>query len=68
MSNVVVNERRISVFALLGLLFVGLKLTGHIEWSWWLVTLPFWIVPAIIFAVVGVAGAIWLIATLMESK
>lgn len=27
---------------MLGVLFVGLKLTGYIDWSWWLVTLPFW--------------------------
>lgn len=27
---------------MLGLLFVGLKLTGHIDWSWWWVTLPYW--------------------------
>lgn len=32
----------IGVLGLLGVLFVGLKLTGHIDWSWWLVTLPFW--------------------------
>lgn len=32
----------ISTFTLLGLIFVTLKLTGHITWSWWLVTLPFW--------------------------
>lgn len=25
---------------LLGLLFIGLKLTGVIAWSWWLVLLP----------------------------
>ena len=24
----------------LGLLFIGLKLTGYIAWSWWLVLLP----------------------------
>ncbi len=24
----------------LGLLFIGLKLTGYIDWSWWLVLLP----------------------------
>ena len=28
---------------LLGVLFVGLKLTGYIDWSWWYVTMPFWI-------------------------
>lgn len=41
----------------LGVLFVGLKLTGYIHWSWWLVTAPFWgifvfiIVAAIIKAI-----------------
>ncbi len=29
--------------SLLTALFVGLKLTGHIDWSWWLVLLPVWI-------------------------
>ena len=32
----------IGVIGMLGVLFVGLKLTGFISWSWWLVTLPFW--------------------------
>ena len=29
--------------ALLTVLFVGLKLTGHIDWSWWWVLSPIWI-------------------------
>lgn len=32
----------IGILDLLGVLFVGLKLTGVITWSWWYVTLPFW--------------------------
>ncbi len=28
---------------LLTVLFVGLKLTGHISWSWWWVFSPLWI-------------------------
>jgi len=32
----------------LGILFVGLKLTGYINWSWWWVTAPFWAVPAVL--------------------
>jgi hypothetical protein len=31
-----------SAITLLGVLFVCLKLGGAIDWSWWLVTLPFW--------------------------
>ncbi len=32
----------IGIFGLLGVLFIGLKLTDNIGWSWWLVTMPFW--------------------------
>lgn len=31
-----------TTLGLLGVLFVGLKLTGYIDWSWWWVTAPFW--------------------------
>jgi len=33
------------------LIFLTLKLTGYITWSWWLVTAPLWI-PLILWAVV----------------
>lgn len=33
--------------ALLTVLFVGLKLTNHIDWSWWWVLSPLWIGLAI---------------------
>lgn len=32
----------IGAIGLLGVAFVILKLTHHIDWSWWWVTLPFW--------------------------
>jgi len=32
----------VGLTGLLGLIFVVLKLTGVINWSWWWVTLPFW--------------------------
>ena len=31
-----------NLYDLLGLLFIGLKLTDHIGWSWWWVTAPIW--------------------------
>lgn len=46
----------VSILGLLGVLFVGLKLTGFINWSWW-VTAPFWgglAVVALIFACIGI--------------
>ena len=36
------NAGGTGVIGLLGVLFVALKLTGQITWSWWWVTAPFW--------------------------
>ena len=40
------ETKGIGVIGALGVVFVALKLMGHIDWSWWLVTLPFWWVLA----------------------
>lgn len=41
-------------FGLLGIAFIVLKLTGYIDWSWWLVLLPIYgpIIFAIVFVIV----------------
>lgn len=31
-----------SVLGLLGVCFIVMKILGLIDWSWWLVTAPFW--------------------------
>lgn len=33
----------------LALLFIGLKLTSHIDWSWWWVLSPLWITIIILY-------------------
>jgi hypothetical protein len=42
--------------ALLGLLFIGLKLTGFIAWSWWLILLPLYAPPIVGLTIVTVAA------------
>lgn len=37
----------------LGILLIVLKLAHIIGWSWWLVTLPLWIIPATYLSIVG---------------
>lgn len=32
----------IGFFSLLCLLFIGLKLTGFVDWPWWVVLSPLW--------------------------
>ena len=41
------------LLGLLGLLFVGLKLGHAIDWSWWLVTAPFWGGFALVMAILA---------------
>lgn len=51
MSTSQASSGGISVASLLGLIFITLKLTHYIDWSWWWVTAPFWIPFAIIIAI-----------------
>jgi len=37
------NSGGIGFLGALTLLFIGLKLTGYIDWSWWWVLSPIWI-------------------------
>lgn len=44
-------------FPLLTILFIGLKLTNYIDWSWWLVLLPLYGPPIAIFTIFFIVGA-----------
>jgi hypothetical protein len=46
---------------LLALLFIALKLTNYIDWSWWLVTAP-------LYAPVVIIIGMWVIATCAGGK
>lgn len=43
---------------LLTIVFITLKLTGHIDWSWWWVLSPIWITALIVMAILAVALAV----------
>jgi hypothetical protein len=47
--------------SLLTVLFIGLKLTGHITWSWVWVLSPLWISALLAIAILGFAFIILLI-------
>jgi hypothetical protein len=48
---------------MLGILFVGLKLTNFIDWSWWWVTAPFWMPAAVLLGGAFIAFIIYLVST-----
>lgn len=51
---------------LLGVLFVGLKLTGYINWPWIWVLAPFWIPLAIVLGLLLLAGLATVLAELLK--
>lgn len=64
-QQVVVRPGGIGFGGLLAILFIGLKLGGVIDWSWWWVLSPLWIPLALILAVVAVCFLIAGLATLV---
>lgn len=52
------KEGGIGLDIILFIVFLILKLTGEIDWSWWWVTSPLWIPVAIVFAVFIIAAFI----------
>jgi hypothetical protein len=49
----------LGIGTILFLIFMVLKLTNYIDWSWWWVTAPLWI-PIIILGVVGLIAIFYL--------
>ena len=46
------GSRGISIFSLLTIVFVTLRLLGYIDWSWWWVLSPLWITFTIAFLII----------------
>jgi hypothetical protein len=43
---------------ILFLIFMTLKLTGYITWSWWYVTLPLWGPISLVLVIMGIVALI----------
>ena len=67
MSRREVNSGGISTGAIF-IVFLVLKLTGEIGWSWWWVTSPLWIPIGLFFAVIGAVLPVALLATVLETR
>ncbi len=56
---------KIGFMGLLTIVFITLKLTGHIAWSWWLVLSPIWVTSSIVLLI---AISLLIIAVYKEYK
>jgi len=54
-------SERIGFVGLLAILFIGLKLTNYIDWSWWWVLSPLWITGMIITFILMIVLVIYLV-------
>ena len=55
MSNNTNSSGGISFLGMLTILFIGLKLTNYIDWSWYWVLSPLWIPLAFVATVAAIA-------------
>jgi hypothetical protein len=53
MSNKSNSSNGLGLGTILFLIFLVLKLTNYIDWSWWWVTAPLWI-PIVIIGIIGI--------------
>lgn len=60
------NSSGMELGVVLFLIFMILKLTNTIDWSWWWVTSPLWIPLALAAAILGIVGLIAFIIYLID--
>jgi len=53
MANTSNSSNSLGFGTILFLVFLVLKLTNYIDWSWWWVTSPLWI-PLVIIGIIGI--------------
>jgi hypothetical protein len=53
------TSRGMGFLSWLMLLFIGLKLTGHIDWSWWWVLSPVWLPLALALPICVLVALVW---------
>ena len=56
---------QLSLLIALFIVLLVLKLTGYITWSWWLVTAPLWLVPALFFVIIVIALCLGLVGLIL---
>jgi hypothetical protein len=59
MANISNSGNGLGFGTVLFLVFLVLKLTNYIDWSWWWVTAPLWI-PIVMIGIIGLIAILYL--------
>lgn len=68
MGEKFIDRASMGFCSLLTVLFIGLKLTHYIDWSWWWILSPLWIPVIIVLILVLVLGFITLALELKKDE
>ena len=55
----------VTILGILFIVFFILKITNTINWSWWVVTLPLWIYPALMIGICVFFALLFLVAVIV---
>ena len=67
-QNVTINGGSIGLPGLLTVLFVALKVTDYVDWSWWWVFSPLWISAGIGVLFLAIGLGLLAVAGLLDRK
>jgi hypothetical protein len=62
------NSNGLSLSLTVFVVFLTLKLSGVIDWSWWWVTSPLWLPFAVVLVVIGIVSIFTLITVLINDR
>jgi hypothetical protein len=62
------SSNSLSLSLIIFVVFLTLKLSGVIDWSWWWVISPLWLPFALVLAVIGIISIFALIAVLINDR
>ena len=66
-ENCMKNEESVGIGFILFIVFLVLKLTNVVTWSWWLVTAPLWIPFGIVLVIVIIATVVTIIREIIKN-
>jgi hypothetical protein len=67
-TNTQAKSGGIGILGILGLIFITLKLTHFIDWSWLWVLAPFWIPLAVALVLLIIGGGLGLLSHILRQR
>lgn len=64
-NKLTISVGNLSLSTIVFIVFLVLKLTGYITWSWWWVTAPLWVGPAAVVGIIAIALCLGLVSLIL---